>query len=361
VRIVIERNTSVLFKYVLGTAVALATPSLAYSHDGVGKALVQTSDRTTMPTGPAWRTASRLHRGVNIVGYDPLWNDPQKARFKPRHFRIIKQGGFDFVRVVLQSFRHMDAANRLDPKWLATLDGIVKNATAAGLSVILDEHDFNLCSEAPDACEPRLIAFWKQIGARYRDAPDSVLFELLNEPHAPLDGPRWNLMLRRLIPVVRASNPGRTLVIGPTRWNNLDELPALELPKSDRNILVTFHSYEPFQFTHQGAPWASEAAGLKNVPFTPADEARIKADYDKVGAWSRANDRPVLMGEFGAYEKSGTPIEARARYTATVRREAEAHGFPWAYWQFDSDFILYDIDKDRWVEPIRKALVPTRR
>lgn len=44
----------------------------------------------------------------------------------------------------------------------------------------------------------------------------------------------------------------------------------------------------------------------------------------------------------------------------TVRREAEAHGFPWAYWRFDSEFILYDIDRDRWVEPIRKALVPDR-
>ncbi|TCP72457.1 hypothetical protein [Sphingomonas sp. PP-CE-1G-424] len=40
-------------------------------------------------------------------------------------------------------------------------------------------------------------------------------------------------------------------------------------------------------------------------------------------------------------------------------KAAEAHGFPWAYWQFDSDFIVYDIDHDRWVEPIRQALVGT--
>ncbi len=51
---------------------------------------------------------------------------------------------------------------------------------------------------------------------------------------------------------------------------------------------------------HQGAPWAHDMVGVKGVPFTAADEARINADYDKVGAWSKANDRPVLMGEFGA-------------------------------------------------------------
>ena len=337
----------------LASAAMLAAPVVA-------QPTAQPSAQTMVAAGqgPAWQTAAKLRRGVNIIGYDPLWSDPARARFETRHFAIIKQGGFDFVRVVLQSFKHMDAQNRLDPQWLATLDRVVKEATAAGLGVIIDEHDFNLCSADPVACEPKLTAFWTQIAARYSKAPDTVLFELLNEPHAPLDAAAWNGMIAKLVPLVRATNPGRTLVIGPTRWNNLDELPNLVLPKDDRNILVTFHSYEPFRFTHQGAPWAEGTATLKDIPFTLDDEAHIKADYDKVGAWSKANDRPVLMGEFGAYDKSGTPMADRARYTATVRREAEAHGFPWAYWQFDSDFILYDIDHDRWVEPIRKALIP---
>ena len=46
--------------------------------------------------------------------------------------------------------------------------------------------------------------------------------------------------------------------------------------------------------------------------------------------------------------------------TATVRADAEARGLPWAYWQFESDFNLYDVDHDRWVEPIRAALIPAR-
>jgi endoglucanase len=36
-------------------------------------------------------------------------------------------------------------------------------------------------------------------------------------------------------------------------------------------------------------------------------------------------------------------------------------GWSWAYWQFDSDFIVFDIKNDRWVEPIRDALVPPRK
>jgi endoglucanase len=308
------------------------------------------------PRPDATAAAARLRRGVNVLGYDPIWKDPARARFQPRHFAIIRQGGFDFIRVVLQAFDHMDAQDRLDPAWLATLDGVVKQATAAGLSVIIDEHDFNKCSDDPDACEPRLQAFWRQIGARYRGAPASVLFELLNEPHGKLDAPRWNALLARLIPVVRATNPGRTLVIGPINWNSLAKLPELTLPAADHNILVTIHYYEPFRFTHQGAKWTN-MAGERDVPFTPADEARIAADFDTAAAWSKANGRPILLGEFGAYDGGGTPIADRARYARTVRRAAEAHGFPWAYWQFDSDFVLYDIPGDHWVEPLRQALV----
>lgn len=308
------------------------------------------------PSGDAFATARTLHRGVNVLGYDPLWKDPARARFQPRHFAIIRKGGFDFIRLVLQAFDHMDAANRLDPKWLTTLDRVVKQASAAGLSVIIDEHDFNKCSDDPDACAPKLKAFWQQIGERYRSAPNSVLFELLNEPHGKLDAEHWNALLAQIIPVVRASNPQRTLVIGPTNWNSLAKLGDLRLPANDHNILVTFHYYEPFRFTHQGAPW-SDNRDLHDVPLTPADEARIRADLDTVAAWSKAHARPVLLGEFGAYDKSGIPIADRARYVTTVRRAAESHGFPWAYWQFDSDFIVYDIDHDRWVEPIRQALV----
>jgi len=38
-------------------------------------------------------------------------------------------------------------------------------------------------------------------------------------------------------------------------------------------------------------------------------------------------------------------MDSRASNTAFVARTAEKLGFSWAYWQFDSDFIVYDIDR----------------
>jgi len=51
-------------------------------------------------------------------------------------------------------------------------------------------------------------------------------------------------------------------------------------------------------------------------------------------------------------------MESRTRYLGSVARAAEQHGWSWAYWQFDGDFILYDMARDGWVEPILAALIP---
>ncbi|MBP0500634.1 hypothetical protein J8J32_21400, partial [Mycobacterium tuberculosis] len=42
--------------------------------------------------------AAALGRGINVLGYDPIWSDPAKARFKPQHFAAIRAAGFKTVR-----------------------------------------------------------------------------------------------------------------------------------------------------------------------------------------------------------------------------------------------------------------------
>lgn len=309
-----------------------------------------------------FRQLVRMGRGVNILGYDPIWNDRSKARFKEEYFRTIRQGGFRTVRVNLQAFAHMDGANRLDPRWLDTLDWVVSHALAAGLVVVLDEHDFGPCSADPDACLPKLTAFWRQVGTRYASSPDTVLFELLNEPHDPLTPARWNALFRSALAVVRETNPTRTVVVGPGSYNDPALLPTLDLPEDDRAIIVTVHYYKPMAFTHQGAAWNPATTALSGVTWgSPEDRKRLAGDFDAVASWARQHRRPIWLGEFGAYDKA--PLASRAAYDAAVARAAERRGWAWCYWQFDSDFVVFDVARDQWVAPIWHALVPkgTRR
>jgi endoglucanase len=302
---------------------------------------------------------ARMGRGINVLGYDPFWTGGP-ARFHEKHFTAIRQAGFSTIRVNLAAFRHMDADDRLDPAWLKKLDWVVHAALGAGLNVIVDEHDFNACAKDYDACRRRLTAFWRQVAPRYADAPNTVLFELLNEPNGVLTADRWNSLLAEELAVVRQTNPARSVVIGPAHWNSRSDLKDLILPEADRNLVVTVHYYEPMTFTHQGAAWVDSTKALSGVSWgAPADLAKVDADFDGVQAWARAHGRPILLGEFGAYDKGALPD--RVRYDSTVARAAEARGWAWAYWQFDSDFVAWDMKQDAWVAPILKALIPPAR
>jgi len=301
----------------------------------------------------------RLGRGVNILGYDPLWDNFEKGRFKEKHFKLIHDGGFQTVRINLHALQRLNAANgyKLEDGWLSTLDWAVKNALANNLMVILDLHNYTDIANDPLRYKPRFLAYWKQIAAHFQDAPSTVLFEILNEPNGKLTAQLWNEFLSEALPIIRATNPTRTVIIGPPFWNSIDHLDDLALPEEDRNIVVTVHYYKPMQFTHQGAEWSKETVHLSGVTWGTAEEKkRVQDDFARVQKWSLDHRRPILLGEFGAYEKG--PMESRARYTAWVARTAESLGWAWTYWQFDADFIVYDIDKDQWVEPIWKALIP---
>jgi len=301
---------------------------------------------------------AQMKRGVNIVGYDPLWQDASRARFKLKHFKIIKDGGFDHVRINLYAFRRMSGDSlQIDPAWIATLDTLVREAIAQNLGVVLDLHDYEKCTDDTARCRKQVLAFWTQIAEHYKDASNQVVFEILNEPNRQMDA-KWNALLADALAVIRKTNPTRNVVIGPPFWNNISHLPELVLPEADRHIIVTVHYYEPHTFTHQGATWGdAQWRKLSGIRWgSPADYATLEENFDKAQAWARQHDRPILLGEFGAYDRA--PLEDRVKYTAAVARAAEKRGWAWSYWQFDSNFIVYDIDADAWNEPIYRALVP---
>ncbi|UCF35552.1 MAG: glycoside hydrolase family 5 protein [Acidobacteriota bacterium] len=309
---------------------------------------------------PAREQNRRLGRGINIIGYDPIWFNFEERRFQERHFAKIEEGGFNGVRINLHPFKHMqkEPPYTLNDSWLEVLDWAVAGSTQAGLTAILDMHEFGEMADDPVGNKGRFLSFWQQIAPRYKDYGRELVFEILNEPNRNLTPEMWNLYLREGLELIRQTNPHRTVIIGPAFWNNFEYLKDLRLPEEDRNIIVTIHYYLPFRFTHQGASWAENAAHLSGIEWTgTAEENRaIQADFGKAQQWAQENDRPLFLGEFGAYDKAD--IQSRVRWTSFVARTAEKLGWSWAYWQFDSDFIAFDISQDRWVDPIWKALIP---
>lgn len=310
----------------------------------------------------AFEQNQRLARGVNLgnaleAPKEGEWGVELKEEF----FQIIKEGGFDSIRVPIRWNAHAaeKAPYIIDPAFFERIDWVVANARKQNLSVILDFHHYLEIMEEPRVHKERFLSIWEQIALRYQKEPDSVYFELLNEPNGTISNTRaWNDMLKEAIQIIRATNPNRTIIVGPGNWNSVSDLPMLELPENDRNLIVTFHYYQPFQFTHQGADWADGSEAWLGTTWTGTKTEKFSVDRDLEAArkWGEANHRPIFMGEFGAFSEAD--MESRATWTAYMARAAEQRGFSWAYWEFCSGFGVYDQAANTWVEPIYQALLP---
>lgn len=309
---------------------------------------------------PAFAAAKRLGRGINLGN---ALEAPQEGEWgvtlKESYFAEIKQAGFHHVRLPVKWSAHSlkESPYTLDPKFFQRVDWALNQATKQGLVIILNVHHYDeIYNDLSHG--PRLQSIWQQIAARYHDRPDSVYFELLNEPHSKLSDDAWNELFPKILVDVRKTNPKRPVIIGPSQWNNVHNLAHLKFPVDDANLIATFHYYLPFHFTHQGAHWVdgSDAWKGRKWPQSPDEKAELVKDFAKAAEWSKANNRPLLLGEFGAF--SAADMESRVAWTSAVAREAEKHGFAWSYWEFCSGFGAFDPATDKWRQPLLKALVP---
>jgi endoglucanase len=324
-----------------------------------------TPSPTARPTSPAdvyaFAQNQRLGRGVNLGN---ALEAPSEGEWgmvlQEEYFNLIKEAGFDSVRVPIKWSGHAqaEAPYTIDSAFFERIDWVIDQALKNELVVVINIHHYDEIMENPVWHKDRFVAIWRQISERYQDYPDGLFFELLNEPFGTLANTVWNDFAKEAITVIRKTNPQRIIIVGPGNWNSIDMLPLLDLPPQDRGLIVTVHYYLPFQFTHQGAEWVADSEPWLGTTWegTEAQKALLERDLDRAARWSSEQSRPVFLGEFGAYSKAD--MDSRQRWTAFLARSAEQRGFSWAYWEFGAGFGVYDREAQAWVEPIRRALLP---
>lgn len=303
----------------------------------------------------------KLGRGINLGNaLDAPSEGEWGVTLQAEYFRLIEDAGFDSVRIPVRWSAHAATTvpYTIDPTFLGRVDWAVAQALSNNLMAVVNVHHYNELFADPAAQKERFLALWKQIAERYRDYPSAVLFEILNEPNTALQPELWNELTAEALKVIRAIDPRRTIVVDVAEWSHWRAVSKLRLPAAERNLIVSFHYYEPGEFTHQGASWVANSASWIGRKWSGSDPERqeIINAMDIVAGWAATNNRPVYMGEFGAFSKAD--MESRARWTSFVAREAEARGFSWAYWEFCSDFGAYDPKTHAWRQELLNALLP---
>jgi endoglucanase len=305
---------------------------------------------------------TRLGRGINMgnafeAPTETGWGNP----WQPDYFRRMSELGFSHVRIPIRwntTERSMSSAPfTIYPAFMQRIQYVVDQALKYKLHAIINMHHHEDLFEHPEEAKDRFLAQWTQIADFFKDYPDSLVFEILNEPNKNLDGPRWNTFMREALGVIRPTNAERVVLIGTSPWGGLDGVANLSWP-DDQHLILTVHYYNPFEFTHQGAEWSgSQSQAWLGTKWqdTEAERETIINQFAFTKAFAKQHNVPVHVGEFGAYSKAD--LDSRVRWTTFLSRWFEEQGFSWAYWEFSAGFGIYNPQTQQYLTPLVNALL----
>ena len=335
--------------------------------------------------------ASHFQKGINLGNRLEAPNEGDwGGTIQAEDFPFIAQRGFDHVRIPIRFSGHASAASpyTIDAAFFSRVDTVLNQAAAANLAVVVDLHHYDDLAANVAAHRDRFVALWTQIAARYQSRPDTVAFELLNEPYSQLDT-TWNDVMLPAIRAIRATNPRRLLIVDSVFWADPTKLSTLTLP-DDANIMASIHLYEPKLFTFQGQDWmgpeyqttgvifpgppaaainpvqaAKDAAwanqwfidyNTKPAATNPSGPATVAAQIALIAGYRQSQGRTVYNGEWGPQD--GGALDSRARLVTAVRQQCESAGVGWAIWEDPTNMSLFDSRAGTWLTAIIDALLP---
>ncbi len=326
----------------------------------------------------------RIKRGTNMSHW--LSQSEQRGEARRLHiqeddFARLKELGFDFVRIPIDEVQFWDEeGNKLPEAW-----DLLKNALdwsrKYDLRAIVDlhiirSHYFNAVNEddkaantlfTSDEAQEGLINLWRQLSEFLKDrSNDWVAYEFMNEPVAP-EHEQWNQLVAKVHKALRELEPQRTLVIGSNMWQGHETMKYLKVPEGDKNIILSFHYYNPMLLTHYGAWWSPLCAAYKgkvNYPgvlvskedFDAAPAAikdqlkpyteevwnidKIREQFKDAIEAAKKYDLQLFCGEWGVYE----PVDRELAYNwyRDVLTVFDEYNIAWTTWCYDADFGFWD-------------------
>ena len=325
----------------------------------------------------------RIQRGTNVSHWLSQSEERGEARrlhIQEDDFARLDSLGFDFVRLPLDEVQFWDEdGNNLPEAW-ELMKQAIEWAEKYHLRTIVDlhiirSHYFNATLEGrgdentlftSEKAQQDLIEMWYQLSDVLKGySNDSVAYEFMNEPVAD-DHEQWNELILKVHHALREREPQRTLVIGSNMWQGYETIKYLKVPENDKNIILSFHYYNPMILTHYGAWWTpiGRYTGKVSYPgvlvsqedYEAAPDTlkpllepyltqewnidKIRADFADAIAAAKKYDLQLFCGEWGVYE----PVDRELAYawTKDMLTVFKENNIAWTTWCYDADFGFWD-------------------
>ncbi len=319
--------------------------------------------------------ARHLRHGINAsMWFAQAPRNYSKERLQtyttPDDIALIAHMGFDHVRLSIDAdpLVEWQRAHGNTTAFMTELDRVVNTVLGNHLAVIIDIHpesSYKTPLRQGTNSVQNFTALWRALAAHFASSdPEYVFFEIMNEPEQD-DPYRWQGIQSVVADAIRAVAPRHTIIAGGAHWSGLEDLLVLE-PLGQSNIIYTFHDYEPFPFTHQGATWTSpEVQPLRAIPYPSSTEVvypkleqepdlagryfleqyglgrwdadRVEKTIEFAARWSQLHHAPVYCGEFGVLRDYAPPA-MRAQWLHDMRAAMEKNNIGWAMWDYQANF-----------------------
>lgn len=321
-----------------------------------------------------------LKKGINFGGYLSQCQHTlahYEEFISEADVKQVVEWGFDHIRLPIdyEVLETEDGAPY--EEGIAFVDRMIEWCSKAGIDVVLDLHkaygyDFNDAGNAEknnlfqsDALKQRFVNLWGRMAKRY-GTQKHVAFELLNEVVEAENADLWNGLIDMAMKEIRKYAPDTPVIYGGIQWNSARTLKLL-VPPTDKNIIYTFHMYEPLIFTHQKAYWIDNMPADLEVHYPESmnyylqkasligDQGKISpvSDDEMMGipylqemvkeaveAAKKAGVR-LYCGEFGVIDQA--PLDDTLRWFADLMRVFGEYDIHYALWSYKKmDFGLAD-------------------
>jgi aryl-phospho-beta-D-glucosidase BglC (GH1 family) len=292
-----------------------------------------------------------MNRGINVgnsldaVPTETSWGN---TPIKEYYFDDIKSAGFNCVRIPITWKFHVSKSfpYQIDSLWIDRVDTVITWALSKGLVVIINAHHEAGLKAVDTMSNPlaradtlaKYDSIWSQVSRRFKDKPDFLLFEMLNEPQQMSQATLDSLNVR-ILSIIRKNNPTRITLFSGTSYTGSGNLLATAIPDtSDNYLMAYYHSYDPWSF-------AGEAVGTFG---SSGDISSSDSRFHQVSNWSVSHSIPVTLNECGAVKTCD--YNSRMVYFATLVEQAAKYNIAFNFWDDNGNFQLYQRDTRKWDE-----------
>lgn len=298
---------------------------------------------------------------------ETLWGN---VRTTPELFKELKDDGINAVRIPVTWRDHLgdEPDYKIDKEWLERVHEVVDYALEQDMYVIINVHHdgggdpefgawIRSASWNYDEFEVKYTALWTQIAESFKDYPDKLIFESMNEVGFD-DMPKneaYELLTQinqLFVDIVRESggNNGQRHLLIAGYWTDTEMTCSqkYKLPE-DRagRLMVSVHYYTPWEFctTNIQQSWGSSG-----------EVQRMKNDVRKLRDTFVDNGIPVIIGEYGT--GTGNDTASRIYFAEMFTKLCADAGIPCFYWDNGGEFDRVEMEwrTDGLIEALNHAV-----